>query len=109
MVKTVSLILTFTLLMACVSKKTIVKTEPQPPVENVERVSPLINQEFNPVYVFNQKCGSCHNPHNPADYTETEWKIIVPTMVNKANEKEITIGPGQQELILNYLLQNAKK
>lgn len=109
MTKTVSVILVFTFFIACVSKKPVVKTTAPTPAENKVQVSPFLNQDQSPEMVYNEKCGSCHKAYNPADYTEADWKAIVPNMVSKANETTINIGPGQQELILKYLSLNAKK
>lgn len=109
--KTISTLACFVLLIACVSKKPLTPTaspisalpEPQLEVKN----TPTHTEEAGLIY--SQKCGMCHKPYFPTDYSASDWKIIVPDMVNKANRKEVTIGPGQQELILQFLIANAKK
>ncbi|MFY8022301.1 MAG: hypothetical protein ACOVP1_13940 [Bacteroidia bacterium] len=94
---------------ACISKKNTTINQVPAASEVKEEVSTPIIQETNPEFVYKQKCGACHKPYHPSDFTETDWKIIVPDMVNKANRNSTQIGPGQQELILKYVLMNAKK
>ncbi len=96
-------------IVACVSKKSV---KPPPAAEKAEvkkEIESNLIEIREPILVYNQKCGTCHKPYNPGDFTEADWKVIVPDMVNKANQHELTIGPGQKEMILQYLIANAKK
>jgi hypothetical protein len=45
----------------------------------------------------------------PSNYTEQSWKKIVPNMTVMANKKTEKINAEQQQLILEYLVANAKK
>jgi cytochrome c5 len=115
MYKSIIIIFAVLLLSACFTKKaaTTITVEDKPKVEakqevkNQPEVSTVLTE--NGYSIYNQKCSTCHKAYNPGDFTENDWKIIVPEMVKKANQKELTIGPGQQELILKYLLDFAKK
>jgi cytochrome c5 len=118
MYKSIIIIIVILLLSACFTKKTATtvtkpktevkpKVEAKPEVKNQPEVSSALTE--NGYTIYNQKCSTCHKAYNPGYFTENDWKIIVPEMVKKANQNELTIGPGQQELILKYLVDFAKK
>lgn len=121
MYKSIIIIFAVLLLSACFTKKAAttksvetkpeleakLKVETKPEVKNQPEVSSALTE--NGYTIYNQKCSTCHKAYNPGDFTENDWKIIVPDMVKKANQNELTIGPGQQELILKYLIDFAKK
>jgi mono/diheme cytochrome c family protein len=53
---------------------------------------------------FEAHCASCHNLKNPASFTETQWKKLIPEMVLYVNQEEIILNEKAQENILNYLV-----
>lgn len=61
--------------------------------------------------IYNAECGVCHGLKKPNARSEDEWKAIVPNMVQKANAKagKIQITPGQEQLILKYLVVMCNK
>ncbi|MEI6310872.1 MAG: hypothetical protein WCP57_01300 [Bacteroidota bacterium] len=61
--------------------------------------------------IYSAECGVCHGLKKPNARSEDEWKAIVPNMVQKANTKagKIQITPGQEQLILKYLVVMCNK
>jgi cytochrome c5 len=59
--------------------------------------------------LYSEKCSTCHELMTPSNYTEQSWKKIVPKMTDMANNKTEKINAEQQQLILEYLVANAKK
>jgi len=35
--------------------------------------------------LYNENCGRCHNPRPAADYSKTEWSVVMPHMREKAH------------------------
>jgi hypothetical protein len=56
--------------------------------------------------IYNAECGVCHGLKKASARSEDQWKAIVPDMVQKANAKagKTQITPGQEQLILKYLI-----
>ena len=64
-------------------------------------------EEYKVGSTANQKfCGGCHALKNPQDFNETQWSMIVPKMVKKANRKagSDVIDPKTQEALMKYLI-----
>lgn len=59
--------------------------------------------------LYGEKCSTCHELMTPSNYTEQSWRKIVPKMTEMANKKTEKINAEQQQLILEYLVANAKK
>lgn len=55
---------------------------------------------------FESHCQSCHSLESPTSQTEDKWKVIVPSMVKKANQKagKTVVDTQMQESILRYLI-----
>jgi cytochrome c5 len=59
--------------------------------------------------IYSEKCIACHKLKNPSNFSKEELEKIVPKMTIMANKRDANITPEEQELILNYLLANAKQ
>jgi cytochrome c5 len=59
--------------------------------------------------LYGEKCSTCHELMTPSNYSEQSWKKIVPNMTVMANKKTEKINAEQEQLILEYLVANAKK
>lgn len=54
--------------------------------------------------LYNDNCGKCHKFKVMSDYTQEQWKVIVPEMAEKAKLDET-----QENKILQYVLWKTSK
>lgn len=55
--------------------------------------------------LYQTHCGTCHSLHDPVNYTEDQWRSIVPKMVNQAiNRRGAQISKADSEQILKYVV-----
>ena len=54
--------------------------------------------------IYYQRCTVCHGPRDPAQFTEKQWLGILPSMFQRAG-----LDDGQQKIVRDFLLANAKK
>tara|TARA_R110002167_G_scaffold22811_6_gene81412 strand:- start:2401 stop:5058 length:2658 start_codon:yes stop_codon:yes gene_type:complete len=53
--------------------------------------------------IFYQRCTVCHGPKDPTHFTQLQWKGITQSMFPRAGLNE-----GERNLVLDFLLKNAK-
>lgn len=54
--------------------------------------------------LYTANCNKCHGLEDPKEYTEEQWRRLVPAMVPKANRKGSNLTPEDENLILQYVL-----
>ena len=54
--------------------------------------------------IFYQRCPVCHGPRDPAQFTEKQWQGITPSMFQRAG-----LTDDEQKIVLDFLLENAKR
>ncbi|MCD6013057.1 MAG: cytochrome c class [Flavipsychrobacter sp.] len=60
--------------------------------------------------VHDEKCTVCHGAKRPSDYTEEQWRKIVPAMATKAQESGTKPITGtDQDMILKYVITMGAK
>jgi cytochrome c5 len=54
--------------------------------------------------IFGQKCGSCHEFHEPGDFTVTEWNNVLPVMVKRAK-----LNADEADMVKTWIIAHAKQ
>lgn len=54
-------------------------------------------------YVYQMKCGQCHELKNVADYTSQRWTEILQQMIPKAK-----LNAGEKQLVIEFIQAGAK-
>ncbi len=54
--------------------------------------------------LYQENCSRCHALHDPADFTDKQWGLLVPDMAKKAQKKGINITGNMQTKISMYLM-----
>lgn len=53
--------------------------------------------------LFNERCGACHQPHPPHEFTANQWPNIVNAMKARAG-----LNPDEKWLLIKYMQNHAK-
>lgn len=54
--------------------------------------------------LYEANCGTCHALKKPTSEPESEWRRIVPDMVQKVNKNGMVLDNTKEERILKYLI-----
>ncbi len=54
--------------------------------------------------IFGQKCGKCHEYHEPGDFTVAEWNNVLPAMVKKAK-----LSTDDAGMVKAWIIAHAKQ
>lgn len=59
--------------------------------------------------LYTEHCGTCHGLKNPSDFTEEQWKKIVPNMVAKVNKHGNILDQKAEQDILRYTVTMSRR
>ncbi|HPQ08123.1 MAG TPA: hypothetical protein PK995_02750 [Bacteroidia bacterium] len=106
MKKVIAIVLSGTIIVACVAKKLAEPTEIDVEKGKTKFENLTLDELKEGKNLYTQHCNTCHKLFSPTSQTEEEWNKIIPIMVKKANKKagQTIISPTDEEKIKKYLV-----
>jgi cytochrome c5 len=84
-------------LVGCTAKKVVAETA----VEAVVDMSNFTPEQIEGKFIYEGKCGKCHDLPNNNEYTKEKWHPIMVSMQKKAK-----ISDDERELVYSYVTMN---